>query len=56
MRIIDYVPGQYHYALGDATKAYSSDKMKKFTREILYAPAHNLLFVFDCVVSTEPFL
>jgi hypothetical protein len=28
--------------------------MKKFTREILYAPAHNLLFVFDCVVSTNP--
>jgi hypothetical protein len=28
--------------------------MKKFTREILYAPAHNLLFVFDCVVSTKP--
>ena len=54
MRVIDYVPGQYHYALGDATKAYSSDKMKKFTREILYAPAHNLLFVFDCVVSTNP--
>ena len=54
MRLIDYVPGQYHYALGDATKAYSQDKMKKFTREILYAPAHNLLFVFDCVVSTNP--
>ena len=54
MGVIDYVPGQYHYALGDATKAYSSDKMKKFTREILYAPAHNLLFVFDCVVSTKP--
>lgn len=54
MRVIDYLPGQYHYALGDATKAYSSDKMKKFTREILYAPAHNLLFVFDCVVSTNP--
>jgi len=54
MRVIDYLPGQYHYALGYATKAYSSDKMKKFTREILYAPAHNLLFVFDCVVSTNP--
>jgi len=54
MRVIDYVPGQYHYALGDAAKAYSQDKMKKFTREILYAPAHNLLFVFDCVVSTNP--
>src|SRR5438270_6218879 len=53
MRVLDYVPGQYHYALGDATKAYSSDKVKKFTREILYAPAHNLLFVFDSVVSTN---
>ena len=54
MRTIDFVPGQYHYALGDSTKAYSSDKMKKFTREIMYVPTSSLLFVFDCVISTNP--
>ena len=27
--------------------------MKKFTREIVYVPPHNLLFVFDCVVSAN---
>jgi hypothetical protein len=54
MRVVDYVPGQYHYALGDATRAYSQEKVKKFTREIVYVPPQNLLFVFDCVVSTNP--
>jgi len=54
MRVVDYVPGQYHYALGDATRAYSVEKVKKFTREIVYVPPQNLLFVFDCVVSTNP--
>jgi len=53
MSIVDYLPGQYHYALGDATKAYSREKMQKFTREIVYAPLRNLLFVFDRVVSTD---
>ena len=53
MRIVDHVPGRYHYALGDATKAYSRDKVKKFTREIVFSPAENLLFVFDHVVSTD---
>lgn len=54
MRVVDHLPGQYHYALGDATNAYSREKMKKFTREILFVPSHNLLFVFDHVISTEP--
>jgi len=54
MRVVDYVPGQYHYALGDATRAYSVEKVKKFTREIVYVPPQNLLFVFDCVVSANP--
>jgi len=54
MRVVDYVPGQYHYALGDATKAYSREKVKKFSREIVYVPPQNLLFVFDSVVSTNP--
>jgi len=54
MGIVDHVPGQYHYAFGDATKAYSREKVKKFTREIVFAPLQNLLFVFDHVVSTGP--
>jgi Heparinase II/III-like protein len=53
MRVVDYVPGQYHYAMGDATNAYSREKLERFTREILYVPAHNMLLVFDRVVSTN---
>ena len=53
MRTVDHVPGQYHYAMGDATNAYSREKMKKFTREIVFAPAEKFLFVFDHVVSTD---
>ena len=54
MRVIDYSPGKYHYALGDATHAYSREKLKRFTRELMYFPTHNLLVVFDRVVSTNP--
>jgi heparin/heparan-sulfate lyase len=54
MRVVDHVPGQYHYAMGDASNAYSREKLKRFTREVLYAPAQDLLFVFDRVVSTHP--
>jgi hypothetical protein len=54
MRVVDHVPGQYHYAMGDASNAYSREKLKKFTREVLYVPAQDLLFVFDRVVSTNP--
>ena len=54
MHIVDHVPGKYHYALGDATKAYSQEKLSKFTREILYAPEQNILFMFDRVVSRNP--
>lgn len=53
MRPIDYEPAQYHYAMGDATNAYSSHKLRRFTREIVYAPSHSVLFVFDRVVSTN---
>jgi Heparinase II/III-like protein len=56
MRVVDYVPGQYHYAMGDASGAYSREKLKKFTREVLYAPAQDVLFVFDRVVSAHPSL
>jgi hypothetical protein len=54
MRVVDHAPGLYDYALGDASDAYSRDKLKRFTREILYMPGNNLLFVFDRVVSTNP--
>jgi len=54
MRIVDHVPGQYHYALGDATNAYSREKLRTFTRELVYVPGSNLLFVFDRVVSNNP--
>jgi len=54
MRVVDYVPGQYHYAMGDASNAYSREKLRRFTREVLYVPAQDVLFVFDRVVSTQP--
>jgi heparin/heparan-sulfate lyase len=54
MRVIDHVPGQYHYAMGDASKAYSPRKLRRFTREIVYVPAPDVLFVFDRVVSQNP--
>jgi Heparinase II/III-like protein len=54
MRVVDYRPGSYHYALGDATDAYSAAKLKRFTRELLYIPSSNVLLVFDRVVSTNP--
>ena len=53
MRVVDHVPGKYHYALGDATNAYSREKLKKFTREVFYVSQHDLLFVFDRVISTD---
>jgi Heparinase II/III-like protein len=56
MRTVDYVPGQYHYAMGDASNAYSREKVRRFTREILYLPSHGVLFVFDRVVSNNPSL
>jgi hypothetical protein len=52
--VMDHVPGQYHYAMGDASGAYSPRKLKKFTREVIYSPVQDLLFVFDRVVSTNP--
>lgn len=50
----DYAPGAYQYARGDATRAYNSSKMELFTRELVYTPADNVLFVFDRVRSTDP--
>jgi hypothetical protein len=54
MLVVDHVPGQYHYALGDASNAYAREKLQRFTREILYFPEHKVMFVFDQVVSTNP--
>jgi heparin/heparan-sulfate lyase len=44
----------YHYALGDATRAYSPHKLRAFTRQLLYLPFMNVLLVFDRVVSADP--
>jgi hypothetical protein len=54
MRVVDSAPGQYHYALGDASHANSPEKARKFTRELVYAPVQDLLFGFDRVVSANP--
>ena len=54
MRVVDYKAGSYHYALGDATKAYAPGKLSCFTRQLLYIPVPNILFVFDRVISTDP--
>jgi len=54
MRLVDYLPGEYHYAMGDATNAYSREKLRSFTRELVYIPNHDVLFVFDRVVSAKP--
>jgi hypothetical protein len=54
MRVVDHEPGLYDYALGDASNAYSRGKLRKFTREVLYVPGKDLLFVFDHVVSVDP--
>ena len=47
MRVVDYVPGQYHYAMGDASNAYSREKLKRFTREILYVQEHERRYSFS---------
>jgi Heparinase II/III-like protein len=54
MQVVDYAVGAYHYAKGDASNAYSKQKMRHFTREVVYIPRHGLLVVFDRVVSTNP--
>lgn len=46
--------GNYHYALGDATRAYSPHKLRAFTRQLLYLHELDVLLVFDRVISTDP--
>jgi hypothetical protein len=53
MKIVDSADA-YHYALGDATRAYSSHKLRSFVRQLLYLPTMNVLLVFDRVVSADP--
>jgi heparin/heparan-sulfate lyase len=54
MEVTDYVPNQFQYARGDASRAYSPSKLELFTREILYLPHGNVLVVFDHVRSKDP--
>ncbi len=53
MEVTDYVAGSYHYARGNATRAYQPSKVERFTREVAYTPRDNVLVVFDCVRSTD---
>ncbi len=54
MEASDYLAGEYHYARGNATKAYQPSKMERFTRELVYTPGNNVLVVFDRVRSVDP--
>jgi hypothetical protein len=59
LKIVDYADessghGSYHYALGDASRAYSPHKLRSFTRQLLYLPDMDVLIVFDHVVSIDP--
>ena len=49
-----HAPGAYHYARGNATRAYHPSKVELFTRELVYTPTPNVLFVFDRVRSADP--
>src|ERR1043165_9623340 len=54
MEATDIHDGQYVYARGNATNAYQPSKMERFTREIAYTPANNVLVIFDRVRTTDP--
>jgi hypothetical protein len=54
MEITDYVPNEFQYARGDASRAYSPSKLDLFTRELLYLPSTNVLVVFDHLRSKDP--
>lgn len=49
---------EYAYSMGDATKAYSSNKLSEFKRSVVYLRNHSynhpLILVYDRVVSTHP--
>ncbi len=48
----------YTYVMGDATKAYSPDKVKLFQRHLVYLRGHSYdhpaIVVYDKVTSTDP--
>lgn len=54
MEATDHAPGAYHYARGNATRAYHPSKVEHFTRELVYTPGANVLVVFDRVRSADP--
>src|SRR6476659_846963 len=54
MEVTDYQASVYHYARGNATRAYQPTKMEQFTREVAYTPQNNVLVVFDRVRSADP--
>ena len=54
MRVVDYVPGHYHYALGRCQQRLFTRKLRRFTREILYVP-DRVLLVFRSSREHEPF-
>lgn len=43
----------YTYSVGDATKAYSKDKVSRFVRQFLHLQP-DIILVFDRVASTDP--
>ena len=54
MEATDHLPAVYHYARGNATRAYNPLKVEHFTRELVYLPSGNVLVVFDRVRSVDP--
>jgi len=50
---VESVPGVYHYARADATKAYQPSKLRRFTRELVYLEPERTLVVLDRVASTD---
>jgi len=54
MEVTEIKDGSYVYARGNATNAYQPSKMERFTREMAYTPANNVLVVFDRVRTTDP--
>jgi len=54
MEVTDFVAGEYHYARGNATRAYQPSKMERFTRELVYTPGNNVLVVLIAFVALIP--
>jgi hypothetical protein len=54
MEVTDYAPNEFQYARGNATRAYSPEKLELFTRDLLYLPRINALVICDHVRSKDP--